>query len=191
MKTPKIFWLALPAVLILGILSGCTSQRAEEARWNEIDRLVENKLAETDDAVPGATPTVTAATTGTLDPQLVGIWESACLVPDPNSPWAEKHQFVFNADGTAAHTRWSNERGCTPATMTLADVYRYQIPAAGQINLVDTEKGATIYDIYQVSGDTLYLGHGFRDNLPYSGSGGSPSDRIGTLNTYIKYQKIK
>lgn len=191
MKNHKIFWLVLPIILALVILSGCTSQQAEEERQNKIDQLVENKVMEMEGPLGNATPTATSATTGTLDPQLVGTWQSACLVPDPNSPWAEKHQFVFNSDGTAVHTRWSNDKTCQPATMTLTDVYRYQIPAAGQINLIDTEKGMTIYDIYQVSGGTLYFGHGFRSGLPYSGDGSSPSARIGTLNTYIKYQKIK
>lgn len=192
MKNHKIFWLVLPTILALVILAGCTNPQAEEARQREIDQLVENKVMEMEGPLGTGTTSTTPATTGTLDQQLVGTWESACLVPDPDSPWAEKHQFVFNADGTAVHTRWSNESGCTPATMTLTDVYRYQTPAAGQINLIDTEKGATIYDIYQVSGNILYLGHGFRNDLPYSGSdGGSPAGRISTLNTYIKYQKVK
>lgn len=192
MKNHKIFWLVLPIVLVLVVLSGCTSQQAEEERQNKVDQLVENKIMDMEGPLGGSTtPSTSPASAGTLDQQLVGTWESACLVPDPDSPWAEKHQFVFNADGTAVHTRWSNDKTCQPASMTLTNEYRYTIPQSGQINLLDIAEGQTIYDIYQVSGSTLYLGHGFRSGLPYSGDGSSPSARIGSLNTYIKYQKVK
>jgi len=136
--------------------------------------------------------TTKTTTTKTTDKNLIGTWESDCLVPDSNSPWSEKHHFEFKADGTATHTRWSSDGNDCSASMTLTDTYKYTIPKAGQINLQDMEKGATIYDIYSISGNTLKFGHGFRSNLPYpAGNGESASSRIESLNDYIIYNKIK
>ncbi len=132
-----------------------------------------------------ATPESTTEMTvkGNIDPALVGTWESACLVPDANSPWSEKHQFIINADGTAQHTRWSSGgHACAPET-TLVDKYVVSTPASGKIDFRLIEGiGPDAQDIYQVSGDTLLFGHGFRNNLPYG---------AGTLNQYIVYQKKK
>lgn len=103
-----------------------------------------------------------------VDPALVGTWESGCLVPDANSPWSEKHQFIINADGTAQHTRWSSSsHACAPET-TLEDKCVVSTPASGRIDFRLIEgTGPDAQDIYQVSGDTLLFGHGFRNNLPY------------------------
>lgn len=129
------------------------------------------------------------------DNQVAGEWETACLVPDSDSPWSEKHHFSIKTDGTAVHTRWSNDtmaHNCSPSGSvgTLTDNYRYTIPAAGQINLEDTTKGATLYDIYQVSGSTLLFGHGFCNcsTVP-AHLGASDADRISSLNQYLQYQK--
>lgn len=117
-----------------------------------------------------------------VDPALVGKWESDCLVPDAGSPWSEKHQFFFNADGTAQHTRWSSSgHDCSPQT-TMVDKYTVSTPSSDQINFNLIEGiGPVSGDIYQVSGDTLLFGHGFRNTLPYED---------GTLNRYIVYKKI-
>lgn len=130
------------------------------------------------------------------DQKLMGTWVSGCLVPDPNSPWSEKHQFIFQSNGTAVHTRWSNDtmaHNCSPSGTvgTLVNNYKFTIPASGQINLADQEAGQTYYDIYQISGTTLLFGHGFRgDNSTYaSRTGASESDRIDSLNNYIAYTK--
>ncbi|MCX6763016.1 MAG: hypothetical protein NT093_04545 [Candidatus Moranbacteria bacterium] len=117
-----------------------------------------------------------------IDPVLVGTWESDCLVPDAGSPWSEKHQFIFNADGTAQHTRWSSSgHDCSPQT-TMVDKYAVSTPSSGQIdfNLIEGT-GSIPQDIYQVTGNTLLFGHGFRNTLPYG---------AGTLNRYIVYKKI-
>ena len=134
-----------------------------------------------------------AESEGAADPNLVGSWQTACLVPDPNSPWAEKHQFVIEGD-KATHTRWSDDTGannCDKPNMTLVDKYTYAVPASGQINFNDTEKGTTFYDIYKVSSTSLEFGHGFRQS--YAGankiSGESAANRIDTLNTYLAYTK--
>jgi len=129
-------------------------------------------------------------TSKNMDKNLVGTWVSDCLVPDQNSPWSEKHQFVIKSDGTATHTRWSSGgHDCSPDT-TMATNYTITIPSAGKINLTDTSGAGTLYDIYQVSGNTLEFGHGFRNNEPYpSANGTSEAARITTLNNYIIYKK--
>ena len=128
-----------------------------------------------------------------IDKNLIGEWESECLTPDPNSPWAEKHYFKINSDGTATHIRWSSDQAfnCTSVSMTLTTEYTIKTPATGKIDFIDKESGATSYDIYQISGNTLLFGHGFRgDNLPYGTKfGGSESERIDTLNQFIVYTK--
>jgi hypothetical protein len=157
----------------------------------EMSNVVEKKISEAQNSQNSPRPTVPSSQSSQKDAALVGTWLSDCLVPDPGSPWSEKHQFVINSDGTAVHTRWSSSgHDCSPET-TLTDKYQYEIPASGQINLLDIEKGATIYDIYQISGSRLYFGHGFRgDHLAYPGKfGGSSADRINNLNSYIAYQK--
>lgn len=131
--------------------------------------------------------------TKAADSALIGNWESDCLVPDQKSPWSEKHTFVIEGS-TAIHTRVSNDtpsHDCSP-TMTLTDTYEYTIPEKGKINLKDTSKGVTFYDIYQVNGDTLRFGHGFRNTMPYPANvGASPDSRIESLNEYIIYKKVK
>jgi hypothetical protein len=116
-----------------------------------------------------------------LDPALIGTWESDCLVPDFDSPWSEKHQFIINSDGSAQHTRWSSGgHACSPET-TMVDKYSVSTPSTGQIdfNLIEGT-GPVSDDIYQVSGNTLLFGHGFRNNFPYA---------AGSLNQYIVYKK--
>ncbi|MBM2821207.1 MAG: hypothetical protein HW405_967 [Candidatus Berkelbacteria bacterium] len=133
---------------------------------------------------------------GKFDQNLVGTWTSDCLVPDANSPWSEKHQFVINANSTAVHTRWSSSGHDCSVETTMTDNYTLTIIKQsasgdlGQINLLDTAKSVTYYDVYQITGNTLEFGHGFRNNLTYdSKMGGSESDRISSLNKYIIYKK--
>lgn len=153
-------------------------------------------------------PNAQTATGKFTDQNLVGTWESDCLVPDPNSKWAEKHKFVILKDGTATHTRLDWElNDCTTLqpTGTITDQFKLTIPSSGKINLTYVSSqnprmtesqagqfaGAVIYDIYQVTGSTLEFGHGFRgDNLAYgSKTGGSDSDRFDSLNSFIVYKK--
>jgi len=137
-----------------------------------------------------STASTTTTTSKNMDKNLVGTWVSDCLVPDQNSPWSEKHQFVIKSDGTAIHTRWSSSgHDCSPET-TLDTNYTINIPSADKINLTDTSGTRTLYDIYQISGNTLEFGHGFRNNLPYpSANGVSEASRITSLNDYIVYKK--
>lgn len=127
------------------------------------------------------------------NPELVGTWQTACLVPDTGSKWAEKHQFVIDG-AKATHTRWSDDTGannCDKPNTTLVNKYTYTVPASGQINLNDLDNGVTVFDIYKVEGSTLEFGHGFRVN--YSGAnkinGDTEANRIDTLNTYLIYKK--
>lgn len=127
-------------------------------------------------------PTETASPAGKVDPALVGTWESECLVPDLNSPWSEKHQFIINADGTAQHTRWSSSgHSCAPET-TMVDKYTISTPSSGKVEFnLQEGTGPIGEDIYQVSGSALMFGHGFRgDHMPYTAE---------TLNQYIVYKK--
>lgn len=152
--------------------------------------------------------TITDTSEKLTDKNLIGTWESDCLVPDQDSKWAEKHKFVINADGTATHTRqdWAmNDCTSVQPTGLITDQFELTIPLSGKINLTYTGvtnsrmdaaqlaqfAGQSIYDIYQVSGKTLEFGHGFRgDNLSYGGkTGSSESDRFDTLNSFIIYSK--
>lgn len=161
---------------------------------------------------PSETPalsTATPATSGKIDSTLVGTWESDCLVPDLGSKWAEQHFFTFNANGTAIHIRKSwLTTDCTTLQpeLTITDTFKITIPSTGKINLTWTALdnaqlasigmsaadyiGKTQYDIYKVSGNTLMLGEGFRNDQAYAGPDGmSEAGRFTTLNEYIVYKK--
>ena len=133
--------------------------------------------------------------TGNFDKNLVGTWVSDCLVPDPESPWSEKHQIVIKDDGSAVHTRWSNDsrsHDCSPNWEfgTTVSNYQFTIPQTGQVNMLYS--GQMIYDIYQISGTNLEFGHGFQAHYPagYDATQGqSESNRFHDLNTYIVYHK--
>lgn len=137
-----------------------------------------------------------------FDQQLVGTWESDCLVPAPeNSKWAEKHKFIISKDGTATHTRQSwGMIDCTTLQPenTITSQFKLTIPSSGKINLTYTAYdnpeydpsmlesipgmtappananfvGSTIYDIYGVSALTLKFGHGFRNHESYGSKSG-------------------
>lgn len=128
----------------------------------------------------------------TADNTLVGTWLSACLVPDLGSAWSEQHQFVIKGDGTAVYMRWSAyDHNCSKAD-TATRNYVYTLPTTGQINLTDNEVGATIYDMYQLSGTTLKFGHGFQARYPagYDATqGNTVANRFRVLNEYIVYTK--
>jgi len=133
---------------------------------------------------------------GKFDQSLVGTWISDCLVPDPNSPWSEKHQYVIKSDGTAVHTRRSSSGHDCSAETTLTNNYKLTVvkngtsSSLGEVNILDTDQNITYYDVYQVNGNTLLFGQGFRNNLTYdSKQGTSEADRISTLNNYIIYKK--
>ena len=133
--------------------------------------------------------------TGSFDKNLVGTWTSDCLVPDINSPWSEKHQFVIKDDGSAVHTRWSNDsmsHDCTPnwSNGTAVSDYKLTIPQTGQVNILYS--GQYIYDIYKISGTDLEFGHGFQAHYPagYDATqGNSESNRFHDLNNYIIYHR--
>lgn len=138
------------------------------------------------------TTNANSATTKTsdskIDSALVGSWDTGCLVPDPNSPWAEEHKFVIEESGKAVHTRLSGE-SCAGLQSDGDQNYTITIPAGGQINLVSS--AGSIYDIYQVSGSTLKFGHGFCNctKLCSASGGATEGDRITCLNDFLVYKK--
>lgn len=130
---------------------------------------------------------------GSIDQNLVGTWETDCLVPVVGNKWAEKHQFVIE-DDKATHTRWSDDSGannCDKPNMTLVNRYTYTVPTNGQINFNDIENGVSFFDIYKNEGSALEFGHGFRKD--YTGAnkinGDTEANRIDSLNVYLIYKK--
>lgn len=175
MKTTQFVFLGL-GLLLLG--AGCGSKTTNTTT-----------PAVTNTAAVVANQAVTAPTTNAL----VGTWLSACLVPDQGSAWSEQHQFVIKSDGTAVYTRWSaSDHACTRGSDIATRNYTYTVPATGQINLTDNDAGATIYDMYQITGTTLKFGHGFQAHYPtgYDATqGGTAANRFQVLNDYIVYTK--
>jgi len=212
MRKPKgisALVLVILVVVILIILSGGffflrdflpesnkNNPELENAIANTEEQFAQRANANQNSNTAAATNTTvnanTNTTTVTSGQELVGTWTSDCLVPDVNSPWSEKHQFVIKADGTAVHTRWSSGgHDCSPED-TLVNDYQYTIPGSGQINLTDLDAGATIYDIYQITGSNLLFGHGFQAKYPagYDATqGNSSGHRFYVLNSYIVYHK--
>ena len=123
---------------------------------------------------------------------LIGNWDTGCLVPDLNSPWAERHTFIINANGTAVHKRYSGN-SCVKLAEDTTDDLNWVIPSSGRINLSYNSgigTGQTAYDIYEVSGNTLKFGHGFCNCVSSSGKYGlSEADRFTTLNNFLVYKK--
>lgn len=158
---------------------------------------------------PTTTTSTTKTSTKTADQSLVGSWDTGCMVPDPGSKWAEQHSFTFKTDGTATHVRKSyfiNDCTTLQPELTITEAYKYTIPSAGKINLTWTAYdnaqitsigrsasdyvGHTSYDVYKVSGSTLVLGQGFRNNEKYDGpAGDSETNRFTTFNNYLIYKK--
>ena len=157
----------------------------------KVDQTVEEILANPDAFKNGTTKTTTPKSTGKIDSNLVGNWDTGCLVPDPNSPWAEQHTFKIESNGNATHTRSTGDT-CAGLKQDHFEEYQISIPSANQINLIaKTANEPSIYDIYAVSGNTLKFGHGFCNcSKLCSASGGSTEgDRISCLNDFLVYKK--
>lgn len=179
-KGKPFYGIILIIFLILAILLGAYFGLAWLLR--KLDKNISQSTNQT---------TESTLESGIKDDQIIGTWISECLVPDLNSPWAEKHQMVIEKN-KITHTRWENSSGsqdCDNPTDTKVTNYSYAIPSVEKINLVSND--GTIYDIYHNEGNMLYFGHGFRgDNMSYPTEfGGSEDDRINTLNKYISYSK--
>jgi len=129
-----------------------------------------------------------------VDPALVGNWDTGCLVPDSNSPWAERHTFTISSNGTANHKRYSGN-SCAAIAEDHNDNINFTIPSSGKINLTYTSgiaAGSTSYDIYKVSGDTLRFGHGFCNcskDLATGDYGLTEATRFSLLNEFLVYKK--
>ena len=127
-----------------------------------------------------------------VDEVLVGTWDTGCLVPDANSPWAERHTFTINSNSTANHKRYSGN-SCAALAVDNDDNLNFTIPESKKINLTYTSgiaAGTTAYDIYQISGNTLKFGHGFCNCSSSGGKyGTSEADRFIQLNDFLVYKK--
>lgn len=133
----------------------------------------------------------TVSAPGSLDQNLVGDWDTGCLVPDPKSPWAERHTFAIKSDGTGHHTRYSGN-SCATLASDLNDNVNFTSTGQEKINLSYTSgvaAGVTIYDIYQVAGNTLEFGHGFCNCVGNGKLGNSEGDRYTALNDFLLYKK--
>ncbi len=128
---------------------------------------------------------------GSIDQNLIGNWDTGCLVPDPKSPWAERHTFSIKSDGTANHKRYSGN-SCLKMAADQDDNGNFTVPSTGKINLSYTTgfaAGVTVYDIYQISGTTLKFGHGFCNCTGNGKNGGSETDRFTAPNNFLLYKK--
>ena len=134
----------------------------------------------------------TAKGSDSSDQQLIDNWDTGCLVPDPNSPWAERHTFVMSSNGTGNHKRYSGD-SCAALGMDHDDNFTFVIPSQGKINLSYTSgigAGMTIHDIYQVSRNTLRFGHAFCNCTSSDGNfGTSEGGRFTRLNDFLVYKK--
>ena len=104
-------------------------------------RKANNSFNISDSNPTDSSQVTTKQKTGNFDKNLVGTWVSDCLIPDPESPWSEKHQFVIKDDGSAVHTRWSNDsrsHDCTPNWEygTVTTNYKLTIPQTNQVNIL-------------------------------------------------------
>lgn len=193
-------WIMIPGLIILalGIVFGLYFGLAY------VLRKVNNETT-------GTTATTTKTSGKLADKNLVGTWESECLVPKLDEKWAEKHQIVIKSDGTATQTGWSwfmNDCTTLQPENTVVSQYNLAVPRNGKINftytgynnpqmsqeLQKTSKiavGAIFYDIYQISNNSLKFGHGTRgDNESWGNKfGGSEAERIDSLNDFIVYKK--
>ena len=183
-KNQKGFGVVEALIIAVIILLLCA------AGWYVIHRNKDNKQSSPTSSAQNSSSQANNSKKS-IGSELVGTWQTACLVPDPNSPWAEKHEFKI-VGNEATHTRWSDDSGnnnCSTPDTTIVNHYTYTIPAPGQINLTDTDQQETMYDIYKVSDNTLEFGHGFRNSTQMVASGVNPATRINQLNTYLVYKK--
>jgi len=191
MKKTKLYSIisVLVVVLFFGTAALCNQLGIDSATE---DAAVEAE--EDDESSESVTSQSYEGTSDEFDENLVGTWVSDCLVPDTDSPWSEKHQFIINSDGSAVHTRWSSSgHECVPDE-TINNNYILTISSPGQIDIKDTDLNQTIYDIYEISGNTLLFGHGFRGDsdamqVKDNNFGLSPETRFTTLNEFIVYKK--
>lgn len=122
------------------------------------------------------------------DQNLVGNWDTGCLIPDKHSNWAERHTFEFSSNGAANHKRYSGS-SCGNLSVDHDDKMTWEIVGSGKINLY-YETGGKIYDIYEISGTTLKFGHGFCNCVSSGGTfGSSIGDRFVKLNDFLSYKK--
>ncbi|MBI3980974.1 lipocalin family protein [Candidatus Microgenomates bacterium] len=125
---------------------------------------------------------------GKIDSNLVANWDTGCLIPDRHSAWAERHTFSFKSDGTTNHKRYSGS-SCDNLAVDHDDQMTWEIVGNGKINLYYST-GGKIYDIYELSNNTLKFGHGFCNCSDMGGAYGvDEGDRFVKLNDFLLYKK--
>ena len=92
------------------------------------------------------------------EPDLIGVWDTGCLIPDKSSPWAERHTITLNSNGTAIHKRQSGDT-CATIVSDLTDDFNWVVPATGKIDLSYTSGGSSWSTNADVNpnGCTFYL----------------------------------
>ncbi|MFA5135655.1 MAG: hypothetical protein WC505_07785 [Patescibacteria group bacterium] len=171
----KKVMVALPVIAAVALLSACTATDNSNTEVTAANSESTSAMSNTNAAVAS---------------ELVGSWQTDCLIPDMNSPWAEQHFFTFDTGGAAQHKRVSYyEPACTGSGDTMVDNYTYSLPGANQIDLIDIEKDNTINDLYQLTGSELRFGHGYRNDTTSENK--DASGRITTLNNFIVYGKVE
>lgn len=124
--------------------------------------------------------------------KMIGEWDTGCLIADPKNKFAERHEFIFQENGTGRHFRLSGESCEKLVQEKTIQSYKIEIPEVGKINFIALDSNAdNIFDIYKIQGGILYFGHGPRDWYPLSlrNFGGSLETRFDALNDFLKYKK--
>lgn len=156
--------------------------------------IADNSITPDDKTAENTAATKTADLAGNPEYQkLVGTWETDCLVPDPASNWAEKHQFVFDSQGSATHQRQSGDNCANIKKDDTTQKYTVEIPQIGKINLIGADEDSeSVYDVFKIENSVLYFGHGFRDKYPADmiNFGATAETRYDSFNTFLAYKKL-
>lgn len=184
-KKSKSFWWVLVIVVLIVLiysvnfffpLSGLISAVSDLANG----RGASKNLAKTEQS-------------STVDQNIVGNWDTGCLIPKIGDPWAERHTFTISSDGTANHKRYTGVN-CDAMAVDHDDDMKLSVPSMGKVDISYTKgiaAGGKVYDVYQVSGNTLKFGHGFCNCTKdlAGGTFGQSDDKRPSLNDFLAYKK--
>lgn len=177
-----IVWIVLIVLIVIGLGFYAYRLFVNDNTTNSDEKIEENTAA-TKSIDPADNPEYQ---------KLVGTWETDCLVPDPDKNEAEKHQFIFDSQGSVIHQRQSGDSCATIKVDNDTQKYTAEITQVGKINLIGADEDSdSVYDIFKIENDTLYFGHGFRDKYPTDmmNFGATAETRYDSFNTYLAYKK--
>jgi hypothetical protein len=127
-----------------------------------------------------------------IDANLVGSWDTGCLVSNTDPVWTERHTMILNANGSGRHNRYSGV-SCTLMTADSKDEFRWVVTKPGQIDMIYTVgmiSGNTVYDIYKIASGSAVFGQGFCNCIPKNYKyGTSEKDRFDIFNDFLVYKK--